>query len=174
MVRTASLALIAALLVTSCASTPPAGKESADYVRKGTVSQRFAGNEFYMAIGAVPLYKYDFWGNLEPTDQTTEIAAVVQADKTSGEVLRIASAGSASGDGAISDLRGGLSLIDAQSYPSWLEAIDAMRQAMDKLDPHTRLVEDGVVSDAPLVAVMDFGWAWPWYPYPSHRHFRKW
>ena len=43
-----------------CATTPQITKGSSDYLQKGMVSAKFRANEFYMVIGEVDLYHYEF------------------------------------------------------------------------------------------------------------------
>jgi hypothetical protein len=172
------------LAIAGCATTPEITKGSSNYIQKGTVSAKLKDNDFYMAIGEVDLYRYGVFGNLKPSGQTVEIAVVIQADKDTGEALRIATmqsntsgadAGSPNGvtlsDGAnyvLADLRGGISVIDIQPYPHWLDAIQAMRKAITDLSTYTTFTGSDqhgfvVVAIAPL---------WPWWGGGGYRHRR--
>lgn len=168
---------ITALIFLGCASTPQVAKGSSDFLKAGMASAKIKGNEFYMAIGEVDLYKYGLFGNLKPSGKSVEIAVVIQADKDTGEVLKIATMqtnsersdnganyenGVAVVNGspyAISDLRGGISVIDLQSYPRWLDAIDAMRDAIAKLGTYANFAVTDRDQLAPVVAIdMGIGW----------------
>jgi len=174
LVRPSVLALLAVLAVMGCATVPHISRGSPNYVQTGMVSARFRGNEFYMVIGEVDLYQYDVFGNLKPTGQTVEIAAVVQADRDTGEILRIATLQSLSSHGAtvldaspqvLANLRGGMSVIDAQPYPHWLDAVQAMRTAITQLDTYTQFAAGD--EKGPVVVAVVRGWWWP-----RHRHWR--
>src|SRR5208282_2696291 len=164
----ALLTTIVVLGILGCATMPQVTKGSSNYLQKGMVSAKFQGNDFYMVIGEVDLYHYNLFGNLKPTGQTVEIAVVVQADKDTGEILRIATMQAKDSDGmtvvdggnyALADLRGGISVIDIQSYPRWLDAIQSMRNAITELNTYTTYAGTDrggtvVVAVAPL---------WPWW-----------
>src|SRR5271157_1456899 len=153
LVGKALLATFATLVIAGCATAPEINKGSPNFIQKGTVSAKLKDNDFYMAIGEVDLYRYGLFGDLAPSGQTVEIAVVIQADKDTGEALRIATmqantsgaaADSQNGvtlaDGAnyvLADLRGGISVIDIQPYPHWLDAIQAMRKAITDLSTYT-------------------------------------
>jgi hypothetical protein len=152
LVYKALLTMCAMLAIVGCATMPEITKGSSNYIQKGTVSAKLKDNDFYMAIGEVDLYRYGLFGNLKPSGQTVEIAVVIQADRDTGEAVRIATmqsnnsgadAGSPNGvtaNGAsyvLADLRGGISLIDIQPYPRWLDAIQAMRNAITQLSTYT-------------------------------------
>jgi hypothetical protein len=176
-VSKALLAMLAALVLAGCATMPQVAKGSTNYLQTGMASPRLRGNEFYMAIGEVDLYKYGFFGNLKPSGKTVEIAVVIQADKDSGQALKIATMqtnsersesgtdyenGVAVANGSpyvLSDLRGGMSVIDVQPFPRWLDAIDAMRGAIAKLSTYTNFAVTDRDQLAPVVAV-DIGWRW--------------
>src|SRR5271157_5627667 len=124
------------LVVIGCATEPQITKRSSNYLQKGSVSAKFVSNEFYMVVGEVDLYHYNVFGNLEPSGRTVEIAAAVQADKETGQILRIATMQPDDSEGvtvangsnyALADLRGGISVIDIQPYPRWLGAVQSMR-----------------------------------------------
>lgn len=131
-----------------------------------------------MVIGEVDLYHYNLFGNLKPTGQTVEIAAAVQADKDTGEILRIATMQGKDSEGltvvdggsyALADLRGGMSVIDAQPYPRWLDAIQAMRNAIRDLDTYTQFTGDDQ-SGPVVVAVAPGWWWWGWGGYGRRRY----
>jgi hypothetical protein len=186
-VRAVVLGLGAILALSGCATMPQITKGSANYLTKGAVSARFVGNEFYMVIGEVDLYHYNMWGNLKPTGQTVEIATAVQADKSTGEILRIATMQARDADGVavsdgrnyvLGDLRGGISVIDVQPFPRWLDAIQGMRNAITQLDTYTRF-SSSRDENVPVVVAVTPGWGWwswggswrqPWYP--RYRHWR--
>ena len=86
----AFLTTIVMLALFGCATTPQVTKGASNYLQLGTASAKLKGNEFYMAIGEVDLYTYSLFGALRPSGKTVEIAAVIQADKDTGEVLKIA------------------------------------------------------------------------------------
>lgn len=201
MIRFANGALVgmlAALALAGCATTPQIAKGATDFLQTGMASPRLRGNEFYMAIGEVDLYKYGIFGNLKPSGKTVEIAVVIQADKDTGQVLKIATmqANSESSDSGsdyengvavangspyvLSDLRGGISIIDVISYPRWLDAVDAMRGAIAKLSTYTTFAVTDRREVAPVVAVdvgwaWDFwGWGWGWNPGWRHGYHRRW
>ncbi len=168
------VALAMILTLAGCATTPRVSRGSPSYLQTGMVSARFRGNEFYMAIGEVDLYQYDVFGNLKPSGQTVEIATVVQADKDTGEIVRIATLQSASSQGVtvmdsspqvLSNLRGGMSVIDEQPYPHWLDAIQAMRDAIVKLHTYTQFAAGDDANTTVVVAVAH-GW------WPRHRRYR--
>jgi hypothetical protein len=189
------LAPIALFALASCATVrPTVVKGASNYIEKGMISARTKGDEFYMAIGQVDLYERGFWGQLRPTGKTVDIAAVIHSDKDTGEVLRIATlqpqdpdidgspssyqngvtaTGGFVNAGAtytLADLRGGISIIDLQAYPHWLDALDAMKKAIKELSTYTSYA---VSEDRSFVAVvpwprveMGFGlgwWGWPYY-----------
>lgn len=175
----ALLATIVLLVLVGCA-TMQIRKDTSNYLQKGMVSAKLQGNDFYMAIGEVDLYDYGLFGNLKPSGQTVEIAVAIQADKDRGEVLRIATMQSSNSSdiqngvtvagGAsyvLSDLRGGMSVIDIQPYPRWLDAIQAMRNAITDLSTYTTF---GSYQGGPSVAVYP-GWLWGGF---WHRHYRDW
>jgi hypothetical protein len=175
----ALLTTIVLLVLVGCA-TMQIRKDTSNYLQKGMVSAKLQGNDFYMAIGEVDLYDYGLFGNLKPSGQTVEIAVAIQADKDRGEVLRIATMQSSNSSdiqngvtvvgGAsyvLSDLRGGMSVIDIQPYPRWLDAIQAMRNAITDLSTYTTF---GSYQGGPSVAVYP-GWSWGGF---WHRHYRDW
>lgn len=175
----AFLTTIVVLGILGCATMPQVSKGSSNYLQKGMVSAKFKGNDFYMVIGEVDLYHYNLFGNLKPTGQTVEIAVVVQADKDTGEILRIATMQAkdsegltvvGSGNYALSDLRGGISVIDMQAYPRWLDAIQAMRNAITELDTYTQFTS-GDQGGPVVVAVAPGWWWWGWGGY-WHRPYR--
>jgi len=132
-IERAVLALSIIFVATSSATASQVLANASDFLQTGMASDRFKGNEFFMVVGEVHLYQYDrLSGTLEPTDQTVEIAAVVQAEKDTGKILRIATDGSRQ---VLVDLRGGISVIDVQPYPHWRDAVQAMRDAIIKLTP---------------------------------------
>jgi hypothetical protein len=181
----ALLAALAMLAIAGCATTPEITKGSSNYIQKGTVSAKLKDNDFYMAIGEVDLYRYGVFGNLKPSGQTVEIAVVIQADKDTGEALRIATmqsntsgadAGSPNGvtvaNGAsyvLADLRGGISLIDIQPYPHWLDAIQAMRKAITDLSTYTTYA--GTDKGGTVVVAIAPGW--PWWGGGGYWHRRR-
>ena len=186
-IRKALLTAIVALSIVGCATAPQITKSSPNYLQKGIASAKLQGNDFYMAVGEVDLYNYGgLFGNLQPSGQTVEIAVVIQADKDSGEVLRIATmqsnntsaASDSSSDlqngvtvanGAnyvLADLRGGISVIDIQPYPRWLDAIQAMRDAISKLSTYTTYASIDQ-RDTIIVAVAP---AWPWWGWEGFWH----
>jgi len=168
------LATFAVLAIVGCATMPQITKSSPNYIQKGTVSAKLRDNDFYMAIGEVDLYRSDMFGNLNPSGQTVEIAVVIQADKDTGEALRIAtmqSNSSSTGDDSqngvtlanganyvLADLRGGMSVIDIQPYPHWLDAIQAMRKAITDLSTYTTFAD----SDQRGVFVVAIAPEWSW------------
>jgi hypothetical protein len=184
----AALTTIVVLAIIGCATTPQITKSSPNYLQKGMVSAKLQGNDFYMAIGEVDLYHYGSFGGLEPSGQTVEISVVIQADKDTGEVLRIATmqsnktaAGSSAdfqngvtvangADYVIADLRGGISIIDIQPYPHWIDAIQSMRNAITELSTYTTFA-GGDQSSPVVVAVAP---VWPWWGWRNfwHRRYR--
>ena len=163
-IERAVLALSIIFVATSSATASQVLANASDFLQTGMASDRFKGNEFFMVVGEVHLYQYDrLSGTLEPTDQTVEIAAVVQAEKDTGKILRIATDGSRE---VLVDLRGGISVIDVQPYPHWLDAVQAMRDAIIKLNTYTRFAP-GDESATFIVAVNPRTW-WPWH---SHRYW---
>ena len=174
-VASALIAAFGALVVIGCASAPKTIAGSSEFLQKGMASPRLKGNEFYMVIGEVELYSEGFFGGLSPTGKTAEIAAVIQSDEDTGEILRIATArpgGPVSGDSDLADLRGGISIIDAQPYPRWLDAIGAMRDAFAKLDPQVDFIASDKGRAAPDFAVVGVGWGWGRPGFFHHRHWR--
>jgi hypothetical protein len=180
----ALLTTFAVLAIFGCATMPQINKTSPNYIQKGTVSAKLKDNDFYMAIGEVDLYRDDVFGNLNPSGQTVEIAVVIQADKDTGEALRIATMQSnssgAAGDSqngvtlanganyVLADLRGGISVIDIQPYPRWLDAIQAMRKAITDLSTYTTFAD----SDQRGVVVVDVAPQWSWRFGGGYRHRR--
>lgn len=186
----ALLVAVVVLAIVGCATAPQITKSSPNYLQKGAVSAKLKGNDFYMAIGEVDLYHYNSFGALEPSGQTVEISVVIQANKDTGEVLRIATmqsndtAPDSSSDfengvtvanGAnyiIADLKGGISVIDIQPYPHWLDAIQAMRNAITELSTYTAFA-GGDQGGSPVVVAV----AWPWWPWEGfwygHRHLHR-
>ncbi|MGA2973752.1 MAG: hypothetical protein ABSF77_00405 [Spirochaetia bacterium] len=187
--------LIGVLAIVGCASMPQVTKGVSNYLQTGTVSANLKGNDFYMAIGDVDLYHYGLFGALKPSGKTVEIAVVIQADKDTGEVLKIATlqsnnegtVGSSSNllngvtvtngsNYVLSDLRGGISVIDIQPYPRWLDAIQAMRDAITKLSTYTTFAGStqgslAVVAVTPVYPV--WFWAGPLHgPWHNRRHWR--
>ncbi len=157
------------LAVFGCATAPQITKSSSNYLQKGTLSAKFIGSEFYMVVGEVDLYHYNVFGDLEPSGQTVEIAAAVQANKDTGEILRIATLQPNSPDGAVDangasyglvDLKGGISVIDKQPYPRWLEAIQSMRNAVNEMNTYTTFADAD--QGGPVVVAVSPGWPWWW------------
>jgi len=174
--RVAAAAGVCALALLGCATVPQYSRAPANYIQKGMASERLKGGEFYMAIGDVDLYDYGLFGDLRPSGKTIEIAAVIEADKTTGEVLKIATQQSDTNErvaSKLSDLRGGMSIIDLQSYPRWLDAVAAMRDAITKLDTTVSFAADGQGESAPVVAVVGLGLGWRWWGGPLffRRHY---
>ncbi len=185
----AAVAFVLALL--GCATVPQITKGATNYLQNGSVSATLKGNDFYMAIGDVDLYHRDLFGALKPSGTTVEIAVAIEADKETGEVLKIAtlqpsggglvddSAASAQngmtvasgGRDVLADLQGGISVIDIQPYPRWLDALQAMRDAISKLSTYT----DFALSAAPSPTVVAVA---PFFPMPiwifrDGRHDRR-
>src|SRR5271157_521161 len=169
------------LVIVGCATTSRITQRSANYLQKGMVSAKFVSNEFYMVVGEVDLYHYNVFGNLEPSGRTVEIAAAVQADKETGQILRIATMQPDDSEGvtvangsnyALADLRGGISVIDIQPYPRWLEAVQSMRNAVNELNTYTTFA-DADQRGLVVVAVSP-GWPWWWWGGRGywHRHYR--
>lgn len=72
-----------------------------------------------MAIGDADPYYYDLFGILKPSGQTVEIAVVIQADKDTGEVLKIATMQSNNSSTAAcssSDLQNGVTVANGDNY----------------------------------------------------------
>ena len=69
----------------------------------------------------------------------------------------------------LSDLRGGMSVIDLQPYPRWLDAIQAMRDAIAKLSTYTNFA-GGDQPGIAVVAVSPGWWWWGWGHFPHYRH----
>jgi hypothetical protein len=145
-----------------------------------------------MAIGQVDLYERGFWGGLKPSGRTVDIAVVMQADKDTGQILRIATLQPQESEAlgspnsyqngvtltngspyALGDLRGGISVTDMQSYPRWLDALEAMRKAIADLGTYSNYGFDAqqhyLVTVVPQ-PVIDIGFGmWGW---PHHRFLR--
>ena len=175
------LMTIAVLGLIGCATMPQITKGTSNYLQKGMVSAKLQGNDFYMAIGEADLYSYGLFGDLKPSGKTVEIAVVIQADKDTGEILKIATMQSNSASTAavsssdlqngvtvanganyvLADLRGGISIIDIQPYPRWLDAIQAMRDAIAKLSTYTNFAGGNPPGPA-VVAVPPFLPWWHW------------
>ena len=176
-VRWAIAAVVVATSVLGCATAPQVTKGASNYLQKGMTSAKFRGNDFYMVIGDTDLYSYGWFGDLQPSGHTVEVAAVVQADKDTGEILKIATLqsgypGGTTVDGTpsgLADLRGGISVIDSQPYPRWLDAIQAMRSAIVTLNTYTTFAssEDGLV-----VVPVYRGWIWWGWGWGGHRRWR--
>ncbi|MGO9308363.1 MAG: hypothetical protein ACLQDL_05000 [Spirochaetia bacterium] len=170
------------LVMVGCATTAQITKRSANYIQKGMVSSKFIGSEFFMVVGEVDLYHYNIFGNLEPSGRTVEISAAVQANKDTGEILRIATMQPDDAEGVmvaegvnygLADLRGGISVIDIQPYPRWLEAVKAMRSAVNDLGTYTTFA-DADQRGLVVVAVSP-GWWWWWGGRGYwHRHYYRW
>jgi len=172
------LAAIFALALVGCATVPQVTKGTSNFIQKGMSSAKLKGNEFYMAIGEADLYTYGMFGGLRPSGKTVEIAVVIQADKDTGEVLRIATMQSNTGDSddnsqngvivengakyVLADLRGGMSLIDVQPYPRWLDAIQSMRDAIAKLSTYTSFAVSDQNDSSPVVVAVSPSWGWGW------------
>ena len=77
------------------------------------------------------------------------------------------------GNYVLADLRGGISVIDVQPFSRWLDAIQAMRNAITQLDTYTQFAE-GNYQSAPLVVAIAPTWWWGWrgYRHPRFRHRR--
>jgi hypothetical protein len=144
------------LALVGCATTAPLiTKDSPNYIEKGTVSSELKGKSFYVAVGQVDLYRYDLFGYLNPVGKAVESAAAIQADKETGEAKRLvtlqpvgpgiwedAAVGwrnsvTVIGDRSygVGDLVGGISVTDLQPYPTWLDALAALKKAIRQLDP---------------------------------------
>lgn len=182
-----TLSLVVLVILTGCASTPPMARP-ANFLDVGTTYPRFQGNSFYMATGQVELYKYGLWGTLEKTGKLIDMAVAVQVDPASGTVQRIAALqptdayyGVAGRAGySVGELTGGLLLTDFQPYPHWLDAVDAMEAAVEKLNPAapdygTAAQANGtVVFIAPPPAPLYYDWGWRYHRYYAppyvHRH----
>ena len=178
-VHKALVTTLALLAIVGCATTSQVTKGASNYLQKGKTNAKFMGNDFYMVIGAVDLYHYNLFGNLKPTGQTVEIAAAVQADKETGEILRIATMQSKNANGVtvedggnsvLAELRGGISVIDVQPYPRWLDAIQATRKAITELNTYTNFT-GGDQGGPVVVAVAPGWWWWGWGGYWHHRYY---
>jgi hypothetical protein len=172
------LMAIFALAAAGCATAPHITRGVSNFIQKGTVSPKLKGSDFFMAIGEADLYTENMFGGLSPSGRTVEIAVVIQADKDSGEVLKIATMQSNTGISAndsqngvtvangakyvLADLRGGMSLIDAQPYPRWLDAVGAMRDAIAKLSTYTTFAVSDQSAVSPTVVAVSVGWSWGW------------
>ena len=177
--------------IAGCSTVPQAVKRSSNYLEKGIVSSRTKGNEFYMAIGQVDLYERGFWGNLKPRGRTVEIAVAIQADKDTGQVLRIATIQPQAPDEigrssdyqngailvagspfALGDLYGGIAVTDMQPYPRWLDALVAMKKAIADLGTYSTY---GIDDRHFVIAVVNE----PWLTFdfgrqgPSYRRFHR-
>ena len=177
----ALLTTMVVLALVGCATMPQIAKGSSNYLQKGMVSAKFQGNDFYMVIGEVDLYHYGLFGNLKPSGQTVEIAVAIQADKDTGEILRIATMQAKDSDGVtvadggayvLADLHGGISVIDVQPYPRWLDAIRAMRNAITELDTYTQFA--GSDQSGPVVVAVSPGWGWWGWGGFWHWRYRDW
>ena len=177
LIERALLTTAVAIALVGCATAPQITKSASNYLQKGMVSPKFQGNEFYMVIGDVDLYGYDLFGSLQPSGQTVEVAAVVQADKDTGEILKIAtlqsrypngSVTASAADDGLADLRGGISVIDSQPYPRWLDAIKSMRNAIVEMNTYTTFAD----SDQNGLVVVAVSPRWVWWPWRWHRRWR--
>lgn len=123
------------------------------YLQVGSVVGELAGHRFYVATGEVHLYRVGYLGNQSDTGQQVESAAAVRVDSATGRVLKIVtlqpngSGGSGTGSSAensatvaggqeyvVSDLLGGIQVSDIEPYGTWLDAIQAMKQAIVQLN----------------------------------------
>jgi len=176
-VERALLTTVVAIALAGCATAPQITTGAANYLQKGMVSPKFQGNEFYMVIGEVDLYGYGLFGDLQPSGQTVEVAAVVQADKDTGEILKIATLQSRYSNGVLTangagyglaDLHGGISVIDSQPYPRWLDAIASMRKAIVEMNTYTTFAG----SDHGGLVVVAVSPRWMWWGWSWHRRWR--
>jgi hypothetical protein len=173
--RWALLSTLVLITLLGCATTPLIRKGASNYLETGMVSAKFKGNDFYMVIGDVDLYHYGLFGDLQSSGQTVEVAAVVQADGGTGEIMKIATLQSryssgttvANGTGyGLADLRGGISVIDSQPFPRWLDAIQAMRNAIVQMNTYTTFAG----SDQSGLVVVAVSPSWRWWGW--HRRWR--
>jgi hypothetical protein len=142
------------LALLGCATTPLITKASPNYIVKGTISDQLRGHSFDVAVGQVDLYQYDIFGYLNPVGKAVDIAVAIQADKDTGEAKRLVTM-QPLGPGvwedsaigwrnsatvianrryAVGDLVGGISVTDIQPYPTWLDALAALKKAIQQLD----------------------------------------
>ncbi len=179
----AVIAVAAALGLFGCATMPQVEKGASNFLQKGMLSAKLKGNEFYMAVGDVDLYRQGMFGNLKATGKTVETSVVIQADPDTGEALKIATLqsndaaaaspsdlqnGATVANGAsyvLADLRGGISVIDIQSFPRWLDAVQAMRDAIGKLSTANG---GGVVTQTAVVTVVPSFWWGGWMGFGGH------
>ena len=101
----------------------------------------------------------------------------MKADKDTGEILKIATLQPRYSNGTtvvndtdygLADLRGGMSVIDSQPYPRWLDAIQAMRNAVVTLNTYTTF--PGSDSDRSGLVVVAVSPVWRWWGW--HRRWR--
>ncbi len=78
----------------------------------------------------------------------------------------------------LADLRGGISIIDLQPYPHWLDAVEAMKGAIAKLGTYTNYAVNGQGVLAPIVVTggvgIDFGWPMWIYRDRWNGHYHRW
>jgi hypothetical protein len=166
-------ALLAAVVLTGCASLPQEAPKPSNFLDVGTVYSKFTGNTFYMATGQVDLYKYGFWGDLQKTGKKIDMAVAIQADPATGEVQRIATLQPDGVTGQyVGDLKGGILLTDFQAYPHWIDAVTQMEAAVNKLNPVSANYGSVTQTNGTVVFVAGppyWGWGWRYHPYYFHR-----
>lgn len=144
---------ILCLILASCATSPAVLQGSPDYLTVGSVKSNLKGSDFYMAIGNVNLYRHRAFGGVTPTGRSAESAASLQVDRATGRVERIVTLQAVAKQitttsttlntvttivendrsYVLGELIGGISVIDIHPYPTWLDALTAMRKATDAL-----------------------------------------
>ena len=178
-------ALIPMLLVIvmgGCATTSQITKGSAEYLAPGVVSEKLKGHSFYLAIGDVDLYRHNWAGKAVPTGHTAEAAIAVQVNGATGQVQKLvtlqpavdaasdwlnAAAVAGGGPYAVSDLVGGVAVIDIQPHPTWLETLEALQKATKTLGSSDanaaarRWYRSTVIIADPFPPpAFYFGWGW--------------
>lgn len=181
------VALVFVLPLVGCATMEAVVEGSPNYLKVGSVDANLSGHRFYMAIGSVNLYRRGSFGGVTPTGEVVESPAAIETDLDTGKVLRIVTlqpvaqrtSSTSSTFGAVTTttttsqryelgaLVGGISVIDIHHYDTWLDALEALRTAMEQIGAsgNFRVESLGTVSSTIVVPPVYFRFRWPPRPF---------
>ncbi len=164
-----SLLSFVALVVASGLAFAQAQTDNPATLQVGAVSPKLVGGEFYVGTGTVDLYNDSLFGGLKPSGQSVQVTVAIQANKDTGEVLKISTLRSkdlvtvvAQGGTVWEDILGGgpyiqsnlhgrIAVSDVQSSPTWQDAINAVNGAIQKGGTYTAFMASA--KDGSVVAV---------------------
>ncbi len=161
LVSITALALLLQACVTSPATNTPLPE---NLITIGTIEPRLKGSSFYAGIAQVERCRTDVWGRKIRSGEPITIAVAIRVDGETGTVQQIVTLMPSRQGGpiqwTIGDVKDGIILIDYEAHSRWLDAIDDMREAFQRLNP---TIDD----DDTRVRIQLAPWFWGEF-WPSH------